>query len=450
MQMNDDSFRINFDWDVYPDSIAAIGDTSANVSIYVDAESATSNINRDSKTVRDTVYLSLYPLALWMAQSWWRLLYENATPDKSSEKYSLWRLAHDLTSAGEGFVWPDMEFISDGQCMQIINYKTQYTQASIDYINPFNKFIPLSSFEREARHIVDIVCERLSDSSIHDTELHIAWEAVYNEYRDTGLKEYRILEARLGFDPDAADPSLMHAMLEKARRFGTDSLGEIIAGFSSNDALDPLGALSSLEHRIDNGIVGKFNLPKIAIPPANDFAKPWEIGYTMAKQLRAQCGIGDTAITDDVLSDMLGINKDSLFSLSNFSNMTVAAKWDKDRDAFSFQGGRPKGRRFIVSRIIADKLLARLHDKWFSVTDSKTMRQKMQRAFAGEFLCPIDSLRDFIGNKTITSDRLEEAADYFQVSSHVPIWQLHNNGFLPDTLFGLLPGDAVPLRRSVA
>ena len=53
----------------------------------------------------------------------------------------------------------------------------------------------------------------------------------------------------------------------------------------------------------------------------------------------------------------------------------------------------------------------------------------MQRAFASELLCPIDSLVDAMKND-YSDDAKEEAADLFQVSPLVVAWRLADKGLV--------------------
>jgi Zn-dependent peptidase ImmA (M78 family) len=75
--------------------------------------------------------------------------------------------------------------------------------------------------------------------------------------------------------------------------------------------------------------------------------------------------------------------------------------------------------------------LAQSEDAWLPSTDTKTVRQKVQRAFAAEFLCPIDHLMTFLGDTGITEAALDDAADYFGVSPLAVRSHLENNGILP-------------------
>src|SRR5208337_4842513 len=71
--------------------------------------------------------------------------------------------------------------------------------------------------------------------------------------------------------------------------------------------------------------------------------------------------------------------------------------WDRLKLLFR-KKNRP-ARRFEAARFIADHLCAERRDRWLPVSDAATARQKVQRAFAAEFLCPIASLRNYLGDE---------------------------------------------------
>ena len=57
----------------------------------------------------------------------------------------------------------------------------------------------------------------------------------------------------------------------------------------------------------------------------------------------------------------------------------------------------------------------------------------MQRAFAAEFLCPIDELRSFLNGEFFT-ESFEEASEYFGISERAIVSHLANNHLIPRSL----------------
>jgi len=69
-------------------------------------------------------------------------------------------------------------------------------------------------------------------------------------------------------------------------------------------------------------------------------------------------------------------------------------------------------------------------DRWLPVTDAATARQKLQRAFAAEFLCPIESLKNYLGAEFLP-EAFEEAAEHFGISERAITSHLANNHLIP-------------------
>ena len=95
----------------------------------------------------------------------------------------------------------------------------------------------------------------------------------------------------------------------------------------------------------------------------------------------------------------------------------------------ALRASRPTGRRFELARLLADRLLFDEDDRLHPATRTYTYRQKMQRAFAGEFLCPIGSLTGYLAGDH-SDDAKEDAADRFRVSPLAVTTLLVNNGLI--------------------
>ena len=100
---------------------------------------------------------------------------------------------------------------------------------------------------------------------------------------------------------------------------------------------------------------------------------------------------------------------------------------------FHFHKRNRLARRFEAARFIADYLSAEESDRWLPVTDSATARQKLQRAFAAEFLCPIESLQKYLGDEFLP-EAFEDAAEYFGISEKAIKSHLANHHLIPRTL----------------
>ena len=86
--------------------------------------------------------------------------------------------------------------------------------------------------------------------------------------------------------------------------------------------------------------------------------------------------------------------------------------------------------RFEAARFVAEEILTPKQESWLPATDTSTARQKVQRAFAAEFLCPIGALRDFL-NGDFSPEAIEEAGEYFGVSELAVKSHLANHRQIP-------------------
>jgi Zn-dependent peptidase ImmA (M78 family) len=69
-------------------------------------------------------------------------------------------------------------------------------------------------------------------------------------------------------------------------------------------------------------------------------------------------------------------------------------------------------------------------DRVLPITGASTARQKVQRSFAQEFLCPADALAAMVRRPYPSVSELEAAADHFEVSDFTVRSALVNRGFV--------------------
>ena len=115
--------------------------TSAQLSIMIGDGVATRAEDDWSGSVHPWVRLSAYPLALWFAGSWWRLLSEPAP--ESTHRGLSWRMAHEAAAAGGGFLWPSLAFEPDGENVEIIcRASSAASTEPVRYLSTFRKLVP--------------------------------------------------------------------------------------------------------------------------------------------------------------------------------------------------------------------------------------------------------------------------------------------------------------------
>lgn len=407
-------------------------ETYAFVSFRVHGECLTRHNNSLSATVDDEVLVSAYPLALWLASSWWRLRWEGG---RSNGAPLDWRLSHELQSAGWGFVWPRIVFESDGDSIALRALPNPGGDCEpLQYFGAETVTMSASEFERMANDFVSKVLSRLAARGCEDTVLHAIWEGQTAVLRDKDLMALHRCEATLGFDFGEASQTV-HDQLEKAIAImGEEPLFEIAFAV---DNVSPEGWVSAaLNLGTTKGISGRYQMSLSGELPEKNSSTAYQYGWNLASLMRSLCGLDGKAVNNKDLGALIGMNEEDLVSASRplaAIPIGLAVRTDNEQAEFHFRRSHPMGRRFEAARFVAEGLIADRMEAWLPITDSRSSRQKTQRAFAAEFLCPYEPLLDFL-NSDYSDDRLQEAGEHFSVSPLVVQSQLANHGAISPSL----------------
>ena len=427
------SFSINCDW-LPGDAVDASEHSAlAEISIRVGGRCATEVEDVFDKTFRPA-RLSAYKLSEWFAFNWWRLLWEPA-----SASYS-WEASHKVGNVGGGYVWPNLSFSSDWQSVLVSARPTERWDAEpVRYLNRFDELpVAIADFESEASGFIEETIERLSGAGSPESKLRTLWDEVSSERRDAETANRRILEACMGFDPDEAPAGLLDIVSEQIIPYGEGAIREIAAERKDetisylNRVLESVGRKDAMAARLPNLADIR---RRLAVQPAES-SVPWVRAERTAQIARETWGLESPTPTS-VLCDLLSIRQDSFLNVSpnGETPLTAGVRDADDLDAFriSMSAKHPRSRRFRLARLAADHIAADAEDALLPATRLKTERQKFQRAFAQELLCPFDALNEYLGypdGETLDEDDMHDAADYFDVSPLLIHAALVNKGVL--------------------
>lgn len=411
-----------------------VAHTAALIRITLGEQIASRVEDDRSLSVHDTISVSAYPLALWIASSWWRLRWE---PLPKGTISTSWKMAHQMPAAGYGYIWPPLTFQSDGETIEISGSPSLPAKAEpVRYLSAIHAFVDAEAFERTIDDFLSLVLNRLDTVTLPDTDLHRLWGEVLEERNDPETALWRQLEALLGFEPDEAPEQSVEALVKLVPEAGRDTVFEVASACAGPDPAGSIGKALGL--RRGTGLAGR--LADLKVPRAAerlaDIAHhraepPYERGRRLASLARQALGYGQGPVSDDQLSALLGLTG-KRFETAPATTVPfgVAIREDNDRARLFFRRRNRPGRRFEAARFIADHLVTPPEEHWLPSTDAKTVRQKLQRAFAAEFLCPIGELTEFLGDD-FSNEAIEDAGEEFGISPLAVRSHLVNNDILP-------------------
>jgi hypothetical protein len=421
--------RINAKWMAGASGEPEVRATAALVDIYVDDISLTRNQDIWAETVRDNVFVSAYPLAMWFASSWWRLNHEPLTSQQPGHD---WRMAHEIGAANHGFVWPRVTFIPDGEAIHVWAGTSMTPNQSVQYLQALEvpKLITLTGFQQSVERFMQSVLARLDAKELGGSSLAQLWTILREELADPEVARRRKLEAKLGFDPEDCPEQALNAALQWESLVGDAALSELAPAISASGAGPDLSVIGQLARA--EGIVGT---PRISFDRIDHLSHgaPWERAAHDARALRHEIGNLSGPILSRDLHELLGLSSDTgakWFAPQGRSPVAVAIPMNDHQLKFVPRRHSPTGKRFELARFLGEYLRSSNHGpRWLASTDLGTSTQKYQRAFAAEFLCPIDALTSFLDGD-FTSYAIEDAAEKFDVSEQTVTSLLRNNGYI--------------------
>ncbi|MGZ8160980.1 MAG: ImmA/IrrE family metallo-endopeptidase [Methylobacter sp.] len=431
------TFKLTHDWTAAGHDNPEIFQTMANLALHIGDINLMQNEDIWAKTIRDSVLVSAYPLAMWLASSWWRLNFE-PLPAHGVTPSIDWRMAHEMGAANHGFVWPKALFASDCEVMQIWAVPSSTnTQQSVRYLNGLDipASIKLADFQLNVEKFITLVLNRLDAVGCRNTDLWNLWQLILEERSDPRSLNYRRLEAELGYDPDECPEAMMGKAQELEQRMGAAALTELAPVYGRVAGDSPLNAIEELIE--GPGLTGTPNMPSLQKAKSTR-GVPWQRAVAVARELRESLSKLDSVIDNKQLYDLLGLSASSVEDWTPAARNNAAIGIPDNNKQFKFvpRKTHPLAKRFEFARLLGDYILTGATDgQWLTSTDLSTSRQKYQRAFAAEFLCPINALQDFLRGD-YSESAIEDATEHFQVSQATVSNLLRNNGLIFSPFMG--------------
>ena len=188
--------------------------TWASLRIQAGSSTVTLVLDERTDTVREHLYVSLYPMAEWLATNWWFLTSEMESPSKHDD--ADFRRRHSLAANREGYAYPDLHVFPRGSLTRLVWHSGSVPWAKTRLLDAGELLIDSAEFREVCGGFLDRVIARLVCLSVENTLLQEEWDAVRSA--DVEEVEFCRVAAGLGWDPYAIDDAKREQVLMLAHR----------------------------------------------------------------------------------------------------------------------------------------------------------------------------------------------------------------------------------------
>lgn len=444
-------FKLSYNWkdkvsDVRLDSHRA---TMAEFIISVGEKKFTKNepltLSEDEDNFpKNSIFVSLFPLAEFIAANWWPLVHEQSEKIKvicSANKIDFKR-RHWINSHTDGFAYPEVGFFGADSAIKINSNVSsiesaniQYTETSGGLSDSFNGTDRLE-VEGELLEFIRLTIERLP-SNDDKIWLADAFQRIETSRKDPDELLYCKCAGLLGADPYDPDSDAESAIFDTVSILGKSLAIELFATAEAFNVTDKaIEIKKQVDHIVKRSSEASTHIHglKTALGLGSLSAQqPWMAGYEAANKLRNLQDISAFSPLyniDDVSKLLVNMNSRFITTNPNIKQLglrsiisnngsglsaMILADLNKSADAGKFQ----------LASAFSDFLFSDEDELFFS-TQSVTDRQKRNKAFAAELLAPINGIRERFSMTKSIDENTSDIARQFNVSSYVVRYQLQN------------------------
>jgi hypothetical protein len=337
-----------------------------------------------------------------------------------------------MATIGGGYVWPDITIISDGARLVLVPMPTTPRPAEpLRYLCQIPAVVGSSAFEGAVDEFVERVLGQLDAKSISRSNLANIWADLIEERSSTDIALRRKLEALLGFEVDEASEGLIERLVDDSSNLGELGVQELAAARVEN--VSPATSAEIVETAERSGFeLNPKDAVRLRLSAFNSLplgVAAWKRGVAAARALRQQERLGDGAIPNYRLCELAGAPAATIVEKNRSGFLSFAFDQGPSRGRVVMRSSYETGRRFDLARLLGDRIAAASEGALRPATRTYTYRQKLQRSFAGEFLCPFEKLKEVLAGD-FSDDSIEDAARHFNVSVLTVRTLLVNHGLI--------------------
>ena len=410
--------RIEFSLDWLDGALNAIVEerrTLCNLRIFVEGRNLCDFVDYEDNATLDSLTVPAIHLAEGIASNWWHIF---GSRDKE----------HSLQEYRSGFALPDLRFRSDGSTFEAISRAHYSKNPHIRFGVETRTILTREEAEQALGKFVYTVVDRLDSANIEGSEVATCWKRVSESRHDPEERAFCEAAGALGADPYSITEADDGFIDTGSMLFSDEALIEFLAGTKKEDrSVYSADWLSAMENRpqIDS-ILPDITGIHVSIREGirrDPHDLPWALGYRAARACRKLLGSGEDTRYSSVsaIAKALGSSHFGTTEIDGDIRALILHEKGQTHVHLHEHGAVPVN-NFALGRAVGDAVVFREAGRAVVNNLHHAERQATGRAFAAEFLAPVNEVI------SMTHDGKDsyEIADEFDVSPQVIHDQLHN------------------------
>ena len=411
--------RFSTEWlDPGPNVAAEERATLCRFRLYVSDENACRFFDPTSNSLCDHVTVPAVHLAEGLATDWWSIF---GGRDRE----------HRIRSYRTGFALPDVTLGFDGSTFEVRGEQFASANPDVRFWQIGSEGLSRSAAESTLAKFIEEVAGRLATAGLSSSEVALRWSRVSRSIVNPDERAFCEAAGALGVDPYAVSEGDAPFIEEAADLFSGEALLELLAGVGSTARGDLLSWVREVEARPrEQSCLPELHHITSRIGRATS-RKPaergWATGYRAARAFREAMD-APRGERFDSLSDIARRLGSGGFTCAHGVagiSALVCRRADEVRIHVRARGALEWARHaksFAFARALGDVVCFR--DAGRSVVNRlhQAERQAAGRAFAAEFLAPVESVLDMVESGFDDDD----IAGAFSVSPQVIARQIEN------------------------
>ncbi len=404
-----------------PNASAEERATLCNLQIFVNDENACLHFDPDSKTTFEHITVPAVHLAEGLATDWWSIF---GGRDRE----------HSILHHRTGFALPNLGFKCFGSTLEVTGSQLSSDNPSVRFWQTGAELLLRDAAESTLAEFIERVADRLSCRSVSNSEVAARWSRVAGSLRDPDECAFCEAAGALGIDPYLISDSDAQLIEDAGDLFAEESLVELLAGISKQSRARAQRLLEWVR-QTEERPSSESRLPDLADVVErirhsvgwSSRERSWAAGYRAAQALRAEitAGPSERLTSTEAIARKLGAETfvatpavPGVLALVARNNRDIHIHL-RDHEA---QQWTLQSQNFAFARAIGDAVC--FPDTTRSVVNElrDAERQAAGRAFAAEFLAPVQSVLDMANSGCDDY----EIAGSFRVSPLVIEHQIEN------------------------